>query len=271
MTTVNQHLIETIIKHLPPSASSPQVLDVNGMTGDLLSQLRPDVCIIPVSGDVSAWQFAQNQFDAVIAMEYILNDRFLRMVLPILRHGGRLIIANSRASMTLAQYGNRLETMGYVRILIEDIPLESSKGVLMRGEKAHITDDTHQRIQTVARNEAEFIPLSDYTGRFVHILIRQTPNKPPWRLSPDDIIQWDAVTINGMIIGFSSLPKAVSFMQPSVLMNKLYGVNKVAKFTRDRVHDWGRAVIINPPLTIWDDAQSGFISLNPYDAEAPDE
>ncbi len=269
MTNRNVHLIETLIKHLPPSASALHLLDVNGMAGDMLTQARPDVQMTTISGDVSTWHFEPLQFDAVIAVDYILNDTFLSAVLPILRYGGRLIIANSRASMQLAQYGNRLESSGYVRILVEDIP---PNGVLMRGEKAHITDDTHQRIQTVAGNEAEFIPLADYTGRFVHLLIRQTPNKPPWRLDPDELIQWDAVMINGVMIGFSSLLKAVSFMQPSVLMNKLYTVNKVAKFRRERVMSWAHRIVINPALTIWDDdAQLGFMPIDPYDAEAPDE
>lgn len=269
MTNSNAHLIETLIKHLPPSASALHLLDVNGLAGELLAQARPDVQITLVSGDVTTWQFENQQFDAVIAVDYILNNTFLSAVLPILRYGGRLIIANSRASMQLAQYGNRLENAGYVRILVEDI---SPNGVLMRGEKAHITDDTHQRIQTVAGNEAEFIPLADYKGRFVHLLIRQTPNKPPWRISPNELIQWDAVTINGVMIGFSSLPKAVSFMQPSVLMNKFYTVNKVAKFKRERVIDWAHTIVINPAMTIWDnDAQLGFMPIDPYDAEAPDE
>ena len=272
MTNSNAHLIETLIKHLPPSASALHLLDVNGLAVNMLTQARPDMQISIVSGDVTTWQFENQQFDAVIAVDYILNDTFLSAVLPILRYGGRLIIANSRASFTLAQYGNQLESRGYVRILVEDIPLESSKGVLMRGEKAHITDDTHQRIQIVAGNEAEFIPLSDYKGRFIHLLIRQTPNKPPWRIDPDELIQWDAVTINGVMIGFSSLPKAVSFMQPSVLMNKFYTVNKVAKFKRERVMSWSHRIVINPTLTIWDnDAQLGFTPVDPYDAEAPDE
>lgn len=272
MTNSNAHLIETLIKHLPPSASAVHVLDVNGMAGDMLAQIRPDVQISIVSGDVTTWQFEHQQFDAVIAVDYILNDTFLSAVLSILRYGGRLIIANSRASLTLAHYGNQLENRGYVRILIEDIPHESSKGVLMRGEKAHITDDTHQRIQTVAGNEAEFIPLSDYKGRFIHLLIRQTPNKPPWRIDPNELIQWDAVMINGVMIGFSSLPKAVSFMQPSVLMNKFYTVNKVAKFKRERVISWSHKIVINPTLMIWDnDAQLEFTPVDPYDAEAPDE
>lgn len=269
MSDIDPHLVQIIIKHLPPSASLLQLLDVNGMVCESIMSLRPDSQITVVSGDVTTWRFDTPQFDVVIAVEYILNDAFLNAVLSILRHGGRLIVVNTRASMQLSRYGSRLEAAGYVRILVENLP---SQGVLMRGEKAHITDDTHQRIQTVASGEAEFIPLADYKGRFVYLLIRQTPNKPPWRLTPHELIQWDAVTINGVMIGFSSLPKAVSFMQPSVLMNKFYTVNKVAKFKRERVLSWSHPLILNPSLAIWQgDAQVGFVPVDPYDAEAPDE
>ncbi|MCU0481461.1 MAG: class I SAM-dependent methyltransferase [Anaerolineae bacterium] len=271
MTKPNAHLIEALMKHLPPSASQLHLLDVNGLAGEWMTQLRPDVTIITVSGDTHHWNFSENSFDAVVAVEYILNDPFLGAVLPILRHGGRLIIANSRASMDVAHYGTRLEDAGYVRILIEDILLQPTKGVLMRGEKAHITADTHERIQEVASHEAELIPIADYKGRFVHLLIRQTPNKPPWRMDADEPIHWDAVTINGALLAFSSLPKAVSFMQPSVLMNKFHTVNKVAKFKRDVVMNWALPIILNPTIEIWDGGEMRFSPVNPIDAETPDE
>ena len=271
MTKPNALLIEALIKHLPPSASQLRLLDVNGMVGEMMTQLRPDVHLTSISGDVQSWHFPQNYFDAVVAVEYILNDAFLRVVLPILRHGGRLIIANSRASMDVSHYGTRLENAGYIRILIEDVLLPSNKGILMRGERAHITTDTYERIQEVAGHEEELIPIHDYKGRFVHLLIRQTPNKPPWRIEPNEPIQWDALTINNGLLVFSSLPKAVSFMQPSVLMNKFHTVNKVAKFKRDVAIGWERPIILNPTLQIWDDGEIGFYPINPSDAESPDE
>lgn len=271
MTKPNAPLIEALIRHLPPSASQLQLLDVNGLAGELLTQLRPDVHITTISGDVHHWNFLENCFDAVVAVEYILNDAFLSAVLPILRHGGRLIIANSRASLDVAHYGTRFEYAGYVRILIEDILLQPAKGILMRGEKAHITADTHKRIQEVAGHEAEHIPIHEHKGRFVHLLIRQTPNKPPWRIEQGEPIHWDALTINGALVAFSSLPKAVSFMQPSVLMNKFHTVNKVAKFKRDVVINWSLPVILNPTMMIWDGGEMGFCPVNPTDAETPDE
>ena len=271
MTKPDSRLIEVAIKHLPPSASQLRLLDINGMAGEIVAQHRPDVEIISVSGDVSAWHFSENSLDAVVAVDYILNTTFLRAVLLILRHGGRLIIANSRASMDVTQYGTRLEDAGYVRILIEDAFQNPTSGMLMRGEKAHITADTHERIQEVAGGEAELIPISEYKGRYVHLLVRQTPNKPPWRLEPDEPIQWEAVTINGTLLVFSSLPKAVSFMQPSVLAGKFHQVNKVVKFKREVLMNWAVQTIFNPTMSVWDSGAMAFIPINQTEAETPDE
>ncbi len=271
MTNPDSRLIDVLIKNLPPSASQLRLLDINGMAGEMVVLVRPDVHITVVSGDISHWQFVENSFDAVVAVEYILNMPFLHAVLPILRHGGRLIIANSRASLSPTQYGTQLEDAGYIRILIEDALQNPPSGVLMRGEKAHITADTHARIQEVAGAEHEFIPITEYKGRYVHLLIRQTPNKPPWRIDPDEPIQWEAVTINKHLIAFSSLPKAVGFMQPSVMANKLHQVNKVGKFKPDVVMSWSLPILLNPTMTIWDEGALGFIGVNHAHAEAPDE
>src|SRR5262249_6389829 len=138
-----------------------------------------------------------------------------------------------------------LENAGYTRILVE--PLSDQGGVLMRGEKPHTTPDTMERIRQVAVRDAES-DLSTYSGRYVHLLIQQTPNKPAWKLQPGEKIEWRALALAQPSVGadetgrvalaFSSLPKAVSFMQPAVVAGAIRGVNKVAKFSRETAQGW---------------------------------
>src|SRR5262249_29017406 len=114
---------------------------------------------------------------------------FLTSALQALRPGGRLIILDSDG-----QPGHRLvapvESAGYTRILVE--PLSEEGGVLMRGEKPHTTPDTLERIRQVAGRDGDS-DLSTYSGRYVHLLIQQIPNKPAWKLQPDEKIEWRAL------------------------------------------------------------------------------
>lgn len=262
-------LTPIIAKHLPPSASDLRLLDVNGDAGAGLLALRADLAIDAVSGQVDQWQIAASSADAIVACNYILNDAFLAAALSALRPGGRLIIANSQGKVT-KELGQRLEAAGYVRILIEPLP---ESGVLLRGERIHTTDDTLDRIQQTAGRDSDQLTLENFKGRYVYLLIQQTPNKPAWRLEPDEVIRWHAVglTVNGKtsLLGFSSLPKAVSLMQPAVLVGKIKDVNKVGKFNKSI--PWILPLMLNPTL---EDLQQGYVVLvevDPTLAEAPDE
>ncbi|PJF22447.1 MAG: hypothetical protein CUN56_05915 [Phototrophicales bacterium] len=266
---MSNDLIQVIIKHLPPSASSLRLLDVNGEVGRALLKLRADLAIEAVSGQASQWQVADSSVDAIVACNYVLNDAFLTVALRSLRPGGRLIIANSRGTVT-AEIGRRLEATGYVRILVEAI-LED--GILLRGEKPHTTADTLLRIQQTAEYDANQLTLQQYKGRYIHLLICQTPNKPVWRLEPDEVIRWQVVGIRRgnqtMLLAFSSLPKAVALMQPAVLAGKIVNVNKVAKF--DKALNWELPVLLNPTLNDIEHEQIVLIDIDPDLAELPDE
>jgi hypothetical protein len=270
-----QLMIEAMVKHLPPSASQLRLLDVNGEAGEILGGLRDDLEVISVPGQASQWTVESNSADAIVAYAYILNDAFLTCVMDALRPGGRLIVIDPNGEVR-EQTGKTLEAAGYARILVEtavECPLPT--GVLMRGEKPHTTNDTLTRIGQVAERDSDMQDLSSYKGRYVHLLIAQSPNKPAWNLESEEVIQWRAAAIQrtgqATLLAFTSLPKAVGFMQPAVLNGKIQGVNKVGKFSKMTAEAWTFPIVLNPDIASLDDGDVVFVDIDPATAEASDE
>jgi len=267
MTHNSRPLIEVIAKHLPPSGAALRLLDVDGQAGTVLSELRGDLDIFLSPGRRDVWQIADESADAVVAYGCTLEARMLKSALNALRPGGRLIVLNpdGAADDTLVQ---TLENAGFTRILVEST---KPSGVLMRGEKPHTESRTVDRIKQTTGREAGGKPPS----RYVYLLIRQTPNKPIWALTSDDKIEWEAVGVTGddeiVVLAFSSLPKAVEFMQPAVLSGSVKDVNKVAKFRWEVVKDWPCSFLLNPSDEIVDTNVITLFSVDPHSAEAPDE
>src|SRR5690606_5851527 len=142
-------------------------------------------------------------------------------------------------------------------------------GVLMRGEKPHVTGDTLARIQQVAQNDGDSLDLANFKGRYVHLLVVQTPNKPVWHLEEGEPVAWEALAMMNeeddtpQLIAFSSLPKAVGFMQPAVIAGHISGINKVGKFSKATATGWTLPVLLNPPPQILTDARITTVSIDP--------
>lgn len=263
--------IEAMAKHLPPSASNLRLLDVNGAAGDVLTISRADLDVVKVEGTPDAWQLSPESVDAVVAFNNTLQPDLLQAAISALRPGGRLIIMETDGEPG-AERVQTLENAGYTRILVEsgiECPLPT--GVLMRGEKPHTTEDTLERIQQVAEHDDNAQSLADFKGRYVHLLVRQTPNKPAWALEAGETLKWEAVTLDGALLVFSSLPKAVGFMQPAVVAGKIKDVSKVAKFSRTTVQEWTQPVLLNPTLDTLNGQPVTFIDIDPATAEKSDE
>jgi hypothetical protein len=268
-------MIEAMAKHLPPSASRLRLLDVNGEAYPVLHSLRADLDALAVPGQVDLWPALEaGSVDAVLAYDYVLNEDFLAAALEALRPGGRLIVVRSRGQVSSAP-GQRLEHCGYVRILVEQAT--AAGGVLIRGERAHTTADTLARVLRVAEDDAAQMTLDEYRGRYVHLLVQQTPNLPPWKRQPDEVIEWHAVAVRGpgqtgpVLLAFSSLPRAVSFMQPVVMAGMVRDINKVVKFSRQTVADWSLPLVINPDQSLLENVEVVLLPVDPGTAEAPDE
>jgi hypothetical protein len=261
-----RQFIEALVKHLPPSASHLRLLDVNGAAGKALAKLDADLEVSVVSNDAGEWTQEANTADAVVAYDHALDADFLTAVQFALRPGGRLIVLDPTGSADESLV-KILEDAGYIRILVEDL---TPTGVLIRGEKPHLTDDTVERVRQVANRDS-----AASKGRYLHLLIRQTPNKPVWKLEPDEQVAWEAVALSAedgpVLLAFISLPKAVNFMQQAVLENKIRDINKVAKFKRETANSWTWPLLLNPDLDAIDAAAITLVTVDPASAEAPDE
>jgi hypothetical protein len=257
--------IEAMAKHLPPSGALLRLLDSGGQTGAALRHLRPDLEIALTAEDEAS-------VDAITALDLPLDSAWLAGALRLLRPGGRLIIVQMQGAPSSDQVAT-LEQAGYVRILVE--PALETGGVLIRGEKAHTTEDTLARIRVAAERDDGYADLAHYPGRFVHVLIRQSPNKPAWALREGEAIEWRAAALDrgeaSALIAFSSLSKAVAFMQPAVLAGRIRDIHKVGKFSVQTAQTWGLPLLLNPSDTLLIDAALTFFAVDPASAERPDE
>lgn len=162
---------------------------------------------------------------------------------------------------TVEQIAAHLTEAGFARVLSERAV--DSYGILSRGEKPYPNLSTVERIvQTAARDVADenedTLQVMDAAqlgeairGRFVYVLVRQTPDKPAWAMQPGEPIRWQAAMVSAegeqpYLLAFTSLSKAVEFMQPAVTSGVLHGINKVAKFDIGVAVRWSADVLINP-------------------------
>ena len=266
-------LVAALAKHLPPSASTLRLLDIDGRCGESLRQLRADLDTTACRAiELPSARFPKSSFDAVTALDAELSDALLAKALDLLRPGGRFIAIDSRATIDETRL-NLLESLGFTRVLVEAAVGDS--GVLLRGEKPHTTADTQARIRRAADADADRLDLSTYRRPYLHLLIRQSPNKPVWQMRADESISWQALALRGenapVILAFSSLPKAVAFMQPLAIDGAALDINKVGKFTRETAAAMGISMLLNPtPESIQLDHVT-WLPVDPATAAAPDE
>lgn len=257
--------IEALARHLPPSGAVLRLIDVGGQAGAALCALRGDLDVILSPGREDEWQIAPASVDAIVSLECALDAAPLAAALAALREGGRLILIDPHSEPNEA-FVQLLEQAGYARILVEPAP----RGVLMRGEKPHHEARAVDRIRQTAARDA-----GQKATRYVYLLVQQTPNKPVWSLAPDEPIAWRAAGVNGddetVALAFSSLPKAVEFMQPGVLAGRIHGVNKVARFRWSVAQSWPFPILLNPSDEILETNTLAWIEVDPQTAEAPDE
>lgn len=263
---LRRHFVLAMAKQLPPSSAMLRLLDLDGGSAAILSEARADLQPLPRQA------CQPNSLDAIVACDVALTSELLGEALMLLRGGGRFIAVQPRGKVS-QQLGEFLGDCGFVRILIE--PALDDLGVLIRGEKPHSAGDPQTRIKNVARLDADSLDLERFRGRYLHLLIQQQPNLPAWARAVDVTISWRAAAIvatpQPVLLAFSSLPKAVGFMQPAVLAGVVRDVNKVGKFSRETAQTWSFGLRINPTLESLHGETLVYIDIDPASAEAPDE
>ena len=166
------------------------------------------------------------------------------------------VVSRAYQRVTPESMGHVLDAAGFVRVFGEKAV--AGYGVLSRGEKQS-QESVKSKLPTgtlpVVRGQA----LSLLPNPYIFLLIRQTPAQPSWALPPGTTLTWNAITaieINSnqcVVLAFTSLPKAVAFMQPAVTSGRIIGVNRIAKFDKTTATHWPFATLLNPDLSILDD------------------
>lgn len=270
---LERHFVAVMAKHLPPSPSRLELLDLGGRAGAHLSRLRHDLAIRPLSRQQMLMPgIKEGSIDAIAALNQPVDKALLAAAVPALRPGGRFIAVQSSGAVNPAQ-PRLLRECGFVRILVE--PALDDIGVLLRGEKAHATADTVKRIRATADRDAPQPALAGFKGRYLHLLIQQRPNKPAWKLDPAETVTWRAAAVQSLgkpvLLAFSSLPKAVAFLQRAVLADGIRDINKIGKFSRSTARTWDWESVLNPTLESIAGEALTLLPIDPATAEAPDE
>lgn len=259
-------LIALMLKQLPPSASELKLLDLGGHCSAHFSERRLDLNI----DCVEMLPAQDNCADAIVALDQPLAADFLSAALRCLRPGGRLVIG-WRRGMPDAGQQLTLEAAGFARILIET----QGASLLLRGERPmDESQGTLERIRLVAEGDVVSDPAA-WPGRYVHLLVRQPADRPPWARPQIEQPKWQALTLGvgegRRLPAFSSLPRAVAFLQPAVLQGRVRDVNKVGKFPREVARNWPLPLLLNPSPELLKGAEIGTIEVDAADAAAPDE
>lgn len=272
MNFLLEQYIVPMAKQLPPSSSRLKMLDIGATTFGLVAAQRDDIHPVIASLRLSDWDYPNDAFDAVVGCDINTTPDMLAAILRVLRPGGRFVCVLPAATVDEI-FVKRLEDNGFTRILVESVIDHS--GVLMRGEKPHTTTDTLERVESVAQSDAQQLDVAQYRGRYIYLLIKQQPNVPRWKLRESDNLTWHAVAVEQepapVLLGFSSLPRAVSFMQAAVLAGTVSDVNQMPRFKPQTVSEWQRDIIINPEPEYLNGRSIVDVPVDPDDAEEPEE
>ncbi len=213
-------------KHLPPSAGRPRVL---ALGRDAAATLAEAGEITP--GDLAA--LPVGPFDAVAGEA---GPFHVAALAGRLRPGGRLILLAAGAPEALLA---ALTEAGLIHCLVE----AHGAVCLYRGERPP-TGDSLARQQALAQVEIK--------TPYVFLLVEQTPNKPAWKLAPDEPITWQAATVRDpatgapTLLAFSALVKAVAYMQQAIRAGTGPRVNKVGKYPAEAAAGWPLPYVLNP-------------------------
>ena len=242
-------ITQLILKHLPPSADLPRVRPLDDRAR------RWCLALDRQHGMASTGELV---VDATVASDLA----HLPAAVASLRPNGRAIFLIPNAEgVTTESIVEALASNGLKRILAESV-LDHSF-ILARGERPTDQLRTTDRMASIAQVHPliELFAPIDAAQRYshLHLLVKQQPPSRGW----DDMqpgTTWEAITAHdaqsnqSVLIAFTSLVKAVAFMQPAVLAGAIHDVNKLPRFETARMIGWSHALLINPTFEALRDA-----------------
>jgi hypothetical protein len=224
--------------------------------------------------DPAALPFRDAAFDGLVAARLIVSA--LPALARALRPGGRFIALVPIQAP--ADWLARLAQAGFVHLYAES----GAGSALVRGERPPEAARPVDRLAALAGAGSAAGSLrvvkpraGDLAGlgRHVHLLIAQSPNRPPWQVEPGERLEWrtpiwSASGQAAVAPAFSSLVKAVQFMQAAVLAGAAPGINKIGKFPAAAAQDWPFHLAINPAFEAWQDLGAAGLAWLPVDWRA---
>ena len=233
MPTLSE-IAEMIARHLPPSADHVRVRPLDAPSRAWAAALMAEHFVVLCD---------EGDCDATLAADLALASQVK------LRSSGRAIFLLPRETRSLSDLAAILGEAGFTRILIE--PVLEGAFILARGEPR--SADQNRNTEVTAPGTDLTVAYSDRPlPRYLHLLVHQQPSSRGWEQPNLASITWDAVTVcdkatgASVLLGFSSLVKAVAFMKPAALAGAIPNVNKLPRYPGETVAGWRLPVMINP-------------------------
>ena len=234
-----------ILKHLPPSADVPNVHACDEVSLRWAMSLE-------WQGHITMND--QQAIDGVLASDVSFAEEAARRLRP---NGRAIFLLPNTPEVSSEAVVRALTSTGLMRILTEAV-LDGGY-VLARGERSTDQPRPVDRMAAIAGAAAGVIELIEPEKaaeqyRALHLLVQQNPPTRGW--DEGVTLTWHASTVRDVrtdrtvLLGFTSLVKAVAFMQPAVLAGAIRNINKLPRYEMVHLVKWGLPVIVNPAFEI---------------------
>lgn len=235
-----------ILKHLPPSASIPniQACDERSHRWGLALEQQGHITLAD-----------DRPSDGVLASEISSATEAASRLRP---NGRAIFLVPHTADVSPEAVAQTLTAAGLVRILAEVVLNDAY--LLARGERPTEHFRTTDRIAAIAQTAPNAIDAVAITAaaqqyRSLHVLVRQDPPARGWNEAQPNLT-WHAFTVREAqtdrvaLLAFTALVKAVAFLQPAVIAGAIQTVNKLPRYEMDQFLKWNLPLIVNPTFEV---------------------